>query len=100
MKLNKQTNISKEAAFFLINDFYVDDGITSIDDVKSADFPVVAARLLCNKSNMRLCKLGRDQSSALISINSSEKQLESSPFNELLRNKCPLGVHWNFKTTN
>lgn len=66
----------KETTSFLINYCFVDDGIKSIDDVKSADYPVVAVRFICSKANMRRHKFVSNELSALIGTPSSEKELK------------------------
>ena len=47
---------SPEAAYFIRKNVYVDDGLTSVDSVKSAKKLIKEARDMCAKGNLRLNK--------------------------------------------
>jgi len=50
------SSISTKAAEFLKRDFYVDDGVTSVETVQEAKELIEAATKICSKGNVRLHK--------------------------------------------
>ncbi|XP_067931866.1 uncharacterized protein [Watersipora subatra] len=86
--------ISKSAAEFLKDNFYVDDGIFSVDDIRTAKDLVNSAREICSKGNLRLHKYVSNEPAALADLPESEKETEAISFNSIMPTQRTLGVSW------
>ena len=86
--------ISKSAAEFLKDNFYVDDGIFSVDDIQTAKDLVNSAREICSKGNLRLHKYVSNEPAALADLPESEKETEAISFNSIMPTQRTLGVSW------
>ena len=53
---NNESTFGKEAADFVMKDFYVDDGLKSVPTVEQAVLVVQATKALCQKGDFRLHK--------------------------------------------
>ena len=75
--------VSQEAAKFLQEDFYVDDGLHSSDDVETATQILTGAREICEKAMMKLHKI----------TSNNQELLTHFPEEDLAQTSCrELGV--------
>ena len=74
-------------------DFYVDDGITSVDTAEEAQQLINDARALCAKGNLRLHKFVSNDPSILMTISESERAIDL--FAEHLPAQRTLGLEWD-----
>ncbi|XP_015761143.1 PREDICTED: uncharacterized protein LOC107340307 [Acropora digitifera] len=84
------------AAHFIIHDFYVDDGLTSVESREEAKELIEGAREVCRRGGLRLHKFIANDRSVMESIPKSE---QASDINwdlpsELLSIERVLGVQW------
>ncbi|XP_067932944.1 uncharacterized protein [Watersipora subatra] len=82
-----------KAAEFIRRDFYVDDGITSVNTTEEAQQLIEDARALCATGNLRLHKFISNDSSVLSSILESERAIDL--FADYLSPQRTLGLEWN-----
>ena len=99
---------SREAAEFIKNDFYVDDGIKSVETVDQAISLMKESQILCKMSGFHLHKFVANNAEVLKTMNSDE--IAQSVKNiDLTKDELPvertLGLQWctetdtfNFKT--
>ncbi|XP_067945391.1 uncharacterized protein [Watersipora subatra] len=89
-------HISTDAAKFLYNDFYVDDGLMSVSNTEAAKALIRQAVEICRKANLRLHKF----------ISNSEKVLSAIPHTETVSQHLNilsgstqrvLGLEWSVK---
>ena len=96
-------SISSEAAAFLHNDFYVDDGIISTPTKKEAIQLINDAREICQKGNVRLHKFISNDRAVIDSVPPSERCATAQTL-DLMRDQLPsertLGLEWNVETDN
>jgi hypothetical protein len=90
--------LSREAASFLNDNFYVDDGIISTENVQSAKDLISTTREMCSKGNLRLHKFVSNKAEVLADLPDSEKEAEASSFNSIVPTQRTLGVSWCLKT--
>ncbi|XP_021324883.3 uncharacterized protein [Danio rerio] len=69
------------ASAFLENNFYVDDGLTSVPTVKEAKKLIVETQELCKGAGLRLHKFNSNQSEVLSCVASSERAVNTDPLN-------------------
>ncbi|KAJ8041407.1 hypothetical protein HOLleu_12215 [Holothuria leucospilota] len=85
---------------FLLQDFYVDDGVTSVDSVEKARRTIAEARELCLQLNLRLYKFISNRS-VLESVPISERATDIQEV-DLSKEKIPMertvGVCWNIES--
>lgn len=89
-----------QAAPFLRQDFYVDDGVTSVDGVEKAKELIREARELCSQGNLRLHKFISNNRSVLESVPISERVTDVQEVDlskEMLPIERTLGVYWNIE---
>ena len=86
--------ISPTASEFLLRDFYVDDGITSVDNIDTAKQLVKDARLICGKGNLRLHKFVCNRPEVLDDLPQSERAVQSDIFADTIPTHRTLGVEW------
>lgn len=83
---------------FIARDFYVDDGVTSVETVQGAIKMAKEARELCEKGGLRLHKFVSNNTDVLNSIPSSEHATDTKAkdltFNETQTERA-LGIYWN-----
>ncbi|XP_073728111.1 uncharacterized protein [Misgurnus anguillicaudatus] len=88
-------------AQFITRDFYVDDGVTSVETVEKAIQLTKEAQELCAKGGLRLHKFISNDSTVLQSIPASECAV-SFATKDLTFNDMPLeralGIHWSILT--
>ncbi|PIK59112.1 hypothetical protein BSL78_03994 [Apostichopus japonicus] len=88
------------AAPFLRQDFYVDDGVTSVKNAREAKELIKEACELCSKGNLRLHKFVSNDRSVIEDIPLSERATDVQDI-DLSRDKLPvertLGIHWNIE---
>lgn len=92
------SGIAPKAAAFLHEDFYVDDGITSVDTQEAAIELIKGAREICAKGKVRLHKFISNDKVVLNSIPETERNENinnSELFNEKLPTESTLGLKWN-----
>lgn len=86
-------------AQFVTKDFYVDDGVTSADNVKRAIQLAQEAREICSKGGLRLHKFVSNNHAVLQSLPPSECATETNTkdltFNDTLERA--LGIQWSIK---
>lgn len=86
-------------AQFVTKDFYVDDGVTSADNVKRAIQLAHEAREICSKGGLRLHKFVSNNHAVLQSLPPSECATETNTkdltFNDTLERA--LGIQWSIK---
>lgn len=92
---------SRKAVEFLCDDFYVDDGITSLGTVKEAISLIKDTTDICSQGNVRLHKFISNNREVMNAIPSSERS-ESTQKIDLNKDKLPnertLGMQWNVET--
>jgi len=85
---------------FVARDFYVDDGVTSVETVKEAVQLAKEARELCAKGGLRLHKFVSNNSVVLNSIPVSEHATDTKTkdltFSETQTERA-LGIYWNIE---
>jgi len=95
------SSISTKAAEFLKRDFYVDDGVTSVETVQEAKELIEAATKICSKGNVRLHKFLSNNKEVLSSVPESERS-ESTKNLNLVHDQLPqertLGLEWSAET--
>ncbi|XP_013386926.1 uncharacterized protein LOC106156278 [Lingula anatina] len=92
-----QDEYSPDVIAFLKNDFYVDDGLKSIESSEEAIRLVRETRELLNKGNLRLHKLVSNNREVMNTIPMSEraKEMRNIDLNRDTLPICPaLGVQW------
>ncbi|XP_067949641.1 uncharacterized protein [Watersipora subatra] len=86
------------ASNFILEDFYVDDSITSVDTVEEAANLIQSAIEICRRANLRLHKFLTNNREVLANIPASERVKEAQNLN-LFRDKLPtertLGLEWS-----
>lgn len=97
-KLATQASVDKsKASKFIIRDFYVDDGITSVSSVPEAIQLVQDATELCASANLRLHKFVSNSREVLQSFPTTEIVKEAQGL-DLCKDKLPaertLGMEW------
>ena len=86
-----------EVSSFITNDFYVDDGLKSVETVSQAIDLIEGARKLCAKGNLRLHKFVTNNHKVLMSIPPSERSQNVKKMNlnfEDLAIERALGIEW------
>ncbi|XP_067948721.1 uncharacterized protein [Watersipora subatra] len=98
---NDHRSISDKAANFLIHDFYVDDGVTSIANQREAIQLIDSARKICSKGNIRLHKFASNDRHVLATVPETER-CETIQKLDLLQDHLPnertLGLEWCIDT--
>ena len=96
LAIDNQNEFGKEATHFLLNDFYVDDGLTSCKNVAEAIQLIETTRQICAKANIRLHKLVSNHPEVLQSIPESERsETETLNINlEEVTIERALGIQW------
>ena len=89
-----------DAASFIHNDFYVDDGLTSTSTPEQATNLIDRCRTLCSKGNLRLHKFASNDQSVIASLNKQNSNLCVESTASILLNSDPayeraLGILWN-----
>ena len=85
------------AAQFIMHDFYVDDGLTSVESVQEAEDLIRGAREICEKGGLRLHKFVSNDCHVLESVPKSERAVDvllNLPSEQLLIERV-LGVQWS-----
>ncbi|XP_070196592.1 uncharacterized protein [Littorina saxatilis] len=95
-------SISPEAADFIQNDFYVDDGLSSRPDTSTAVELLQGAVEICVKGNLRLHKIASNDSRVMSSFSTTQVVKSSSVEDGLDQSKRSieraLGIRWNLET--
>lgn len=88
---------------FISRDFYVDDGVASVETVQDGIQLAQEARELCAKGGLRLHKFVSNSSAVLSSIPTSEHasdiKSKDLAFDETQTERA-LGIHWNIEKDN
>lgn len=95
-KLN--ADVYPKASSFVLQDFYVDDGLTSVESVNDAIELTRSAQALCSTGGLRLHKFISNSIDVIESIPPSERATEMKDFNfktDSLPMSHALGVSWN-----
>ncbi|XP_067948768.1 uncharacterized protein [Watersipora subatra] len=91
-------NHSPTAANFIQQNFYVDDGITSVPTTSDAKKLISDARTLCERGNLRLHKFLSNKMEVLDDIPESERSVKDV---DLLNGSLPiqrtLGLEWSIE---
>lgn len=88
------------AASFIMNHFYVDDGLISLKSVELAIRLVEEAQALCAKGKLHLHKFVYNNREALASVSESDRAVEVENvdfYNGYLPVKNVLGVRWDME---
>ncbi|XP_067279675.1 uncharacterized protein [Pseudorasbora parva] len=89
------------AAQFIARDFYVDDGVASVETVEIAIQLAKETRELCAKGGLRLHKFISNDNAVLQSIPASERAInfetKDLTFNDMPIERA-LGIHWNIQS--
>ena len=94
--INNQNKFGKEATHFLLDDFNVDDGLTSCKNVAESIQLIKTTRQVCARANIRLHKLVSNHPEVLQSIPESERS-ETEKLNISLEEvtiERVLGIQW------
>jgi hypothetical protein len=87
-----------EAAAFINRNFYVDDGIISVESADSAIKLIEDSRQLCGTGNLRLHKFICNNQSVMQTIPSTEKSAHVDLFTDNLPTQRTLGLEWAVDT--
>ena len=85
------------AAQFIMHDFYVDDGLTSVESAEQAKDLIQGAREICEKGGLRLHKFVSNDCKVLESVPKSERAVDvilNLPSEQLPIERV-LGVQWS-----
>lgn len=100
--VDMSSNPNNAAKHFIRHNFYVDDGLTSVSDEKSAVSLVRDAISICKEGNLRLHKFTSNSPELLTSLPESERNIQDlhlldseSDFQPLERT---LGLIWSLKS--
>lgn len=88
---------SPEAARFLKDDFYVDDGVTSVTTTDQAKQLITITTEICAQANIRLHKFLSNNKDVLAEIPESERgesAMTVNIFTDKLPNQRTLGMEW------
>ncbi|XP_067939750.1 uncharacterized protein [Watersipora subatra] len=89
------------ASRFIIKDFYVDDGITSVNTTEEAVNLIAEATDICNSGNLRLHKFVSNSREVMAAIPLSKVVQEAQGLN-LFHDRLPtertLGIEWSIQT--
>ena len=102
----KQLATDNESEFplgsqFIMKDFYVDDGVTSVKNVSDAIQVAQEARKLCAAGGLRLHKFMCNDKSVLNSILASERAAEVKALDLAFKDVAlerALGIHWHVES--
>lgn len=102
----KQLAMDNEREFplgsqFIRKDFYVDDGVTSVENVNKAIQLAHEARKLCAAGGLRLHKFMCNDKAVLESIPSSERAAEVKALDLVFKDvklERALGIHWHIES--
>ena len=86
---------------FIMRDFYVDDGITSVEGAERAIQVAKEARELCAKGGLRLHKFISNNKAVMESIPSSERAADVKDYNLTLDDspsERTLGIKWHIES--
>ena len=85
------------AAQFIMHDFYVDDGLTSVESAQQAKDLIQGAREICEKGGLRLHKFVSNDCQVLESVPKSERAVDAilNLPSEQLPIERVLGVQWS-----
>ena len=89
------------ASEFIVKDFYVDDGITSVNTVDEAVNLITEATSICSSANLRLHKFVSNSREVLATMPSSEiaKEMQGIDlFCDSLPTERTLGLEWSVQT--
>ena len=97
---NEEKKAYPIAAQFISHDFYVDDGLASLESVEEAVDLVQGAREICKKGGLRLHKFASNDHSVIESIPKSERAVDAilDLPSEQLPIERVLGVQWSVGT--
>ena len=85
------------AARFITHDFYVDDGLASVESAEQANHLIRGAREICKKGNLRLHNFIANDCEVLESVPESERAMDiilDLPSEELSIERV-LGIQWS-----
>ena len=94
---NQEKEVYPEAAQFISHDFYVDDGLASVETVEQAKSLIQGAREICKSGGLRLHKFVSNDRSVLESVPKSERAVDINldlPSEQLPIERV-LGVQWS-----
>jgi len=93
------TDSDKQAVNFIENDFYVDDGLMSLDSREQIVSVIKSAIDICAKGNVRLHKFVSNDQAVLATIPESEhaETMKDLNLNTDMPVERVLGVHWCIK---
>ena len=86
---------SHRAAYFIRRNFYVDDGLTSVESIDNAIKLIEETRIMCAKGNLRLHKCISNSREVMEAIPHSEraKDIKDLSFDDLPIERA-LGIQW------
>ena len=88
-----------KASDFITRDFYVDDGVTSVDSVEEAITLIREASAICQSGNLRLHKFTSNSAEVLASLPATERAVQDAElFSGNLPTQRTLGMEWNIDT--
>ncbi|KAK5907106.1 hypothetical protein CesoFtcFv8_004989 [Champsocephalus esox] len=88
------------ASAFIENNFYVDDGLTSVPSVEEAKGLIVQAQELCKNAGLRLHKFNSNQKQALSCIAPLERAVTTDPLNlnpDATTEGQIIGIQWSME---
>ncbi|XP_056441197.1 uncharacterized protein LOC130378470 isoform X2 [Gadus chalcogrammus] len=88
------------ASAFIENNFYVDDGLTSVSSVEEAQKLIVEAQELCKSGGLHRHKFNSNQSDVLSCIDPSERATTTGPLNlkpDMTPDGHVLGIQWSIE---
>ena len=94
---SQQKEAHSSAAQFIMHDFYVDDGLTSVESAQQAKDLILGAREICQKGGLRLHKFVSNDYQVLESVPKSERAVDvilNLPSEQLPIERV-LGVQWS-----
>ena len=82
------------AAQFIMHDFYVDDGLTSVESAQQAKDLIQGAREICEKGGLRLLKFVSNDCQVLESVPKSEGAVDAI-LNRIVHINHPVFQFWS-----
>lgn len=93
--------LGQDVADFLRKDFYVDDGLKSVDSVEEAVHMIQGSQTMCKNGGVRLHKISsnsKDVLSAILDGDRAKGLKDKDIFDNTLPIEHTLGVQWNIQS--
>ncbi|XP_055366070.1 uncharacterized protein LOC129604298 [Betta splendens] len=88
------------ASAFIEKNFYVDDGLVSVQSIEEAKNLIIEAQKLCKGAGLRLHKFNSNQRDVLSCVSPSERATTTEPLSinpDMTQNERVLGIQWSIE---